>query len=142
MARWNENTIPKCKDKNCSDEVLVTVERIGYAGKLYRRVVKAVYIPYHQCTLEDMGWNIYDGVPSDWEYSEKDDSYWIPQGWYEVCDYFEDHSHSYSLITDFVKAWMKMPKPYEPSGSDDITNFMPACRNCNHYKSEVGSIEK
>lgn len=40
------------------------------------------------------------------------DSYWIPQGWYEVCDYFEHYS--YSEITDRVTAWMKLPKPYEP----------------------------
>lgn len=27
MAQWNENTVPKCKDKTCSDEVLVTIKR-------------------------------------------------------------------------------------------------------------------
>ena len=47
MAQWNRNTVPKCKIKNCSDEVLATVEHIGYGGKLYRRVIKAVYFPYH-----------------------------------------------------------------------------------------------
>lgn len=112
MAQWNKNTVPKCEDKNCSDEALVTIEHIGYGGELYRKVVKAVYFPYHQCTLEDMGWSMYNGVPSDWEYSEEDDSYWIPQGWYEVSDYFEDYS--YSVITDKVIAWMKLPKPYSP----------------------------
>ena len=55
---------------------------------------------------------IWDGIPDDWEYLEEEDTYWIPQGWYEVCDYFEDYS--YSQITDCVKAWMKLPKPYEP----------------------------
>ena len=49
---------------------MVTVERIGYGGKLYRRVVKAVYFPYHHCTVEDMGWNMCDGIPDDWEYIE------------------------------------------------------------------------
>lgn len=112
MAQWNRNTVPKCKIKNCSDEVLATVERTGAGGKLYRRVVKAVYFPYHHCTIEDMAWYMDDGIPSDWEYSEEDDSYWIPQGWYEVCDYFE--RYSYSEITDRVTAWMKLPKPYEP----------------------------
>jgi hypothetical protein len=111
MAQWNRNTVPKCEVKNCSDEVLVTVEHIGHQGILYRRVVKAVYIPYQHCTLEDMGWSVYDGVPKDWKYSEDDDSYWIPQGWYEVCDYDE---YSYLTITDKVTAWMKLPKPYEP----------------------------
>lgn len=112
MDQWNKNAVPKCEDKNCSDEVLVTVEHIGYDKKLYRRVVKAVYFPYHQCTLEDMGWSMCDGIPSNWEYSEEDDSYWIPQGWYEICDYFVDYS--YSAITDKAIAWMKLPKPCEP----------------------------
>lgn len=26
MAQWNKNTVPKCKDKTCSDEVLVTIK--------------------------------------------------------------------------------------------------------------------
>lgn len=74
MAQWNKNTVPKCKNKNCSDEVLVTVEHIGYGGKLYRRVIKAVYFPYHHCTIDDMAWNMDDGIPNDWEYSDEDDS--------------------------------------------------------------------
>ena len=39
-----------------------------------------------------MGWNMYDGFPDayDYEYIEEEDTWWIPQGWYEVCDYFED----------------------------------------------------
>lgn len=112
MAQWNKNTVPICKNKNCSDEVLVTVERICYGGKLYRRVIKAVYFPYHHCTIDDMAWGMDYGIPSGLEYSEEDNSYWIPQGWYEVCDYFEEYS--YSEITDNVTAWMKLPKPYEP----------------------------
>ncbi len=108
MAQWNKNTVPKCKEKTHSDEVLVTVVK----GTTYKRVVKAVYIPYHHCTIEDLGWNMYDGVPDDWEYVEEEDTWWIPQGWYEVCDYFEDYS--YSTITDKVVAWSKLPKPYEP----------------------------
>lgn len=111
MAQWNKNTVPKCKNRTCSDEVLATVEYIGCDSKLYRRVIKAIYIPHHHCTIEDMGWNMYDGIPNDWEYSEEDDSYWIPQGWYEVCDYFEDYYCS--EITDKIIAWMKLPKPYE-----------------------------
>ena len=87
MAQWHEHTVPKCKEKDCSDEVLVTVEGQGPDGKLYkRRVIKAVYIPHNHCTVEDLGWNMYDGVPNDWEYVEEQDSQWIPEGWYEVCD--------------------------------------------------------
>ena len=55
MANWNRNTVPKCKEKECSDEVLVTVDN----GR-FKRVLKAVFIPYHHCTVEDMGWNTYD----------------------------------------------------------------------------------
>lgn len=123
MAQWNKNTVPTCKNKNCSDEVLVTVERIGYGGKLHRRVIKAVYFPYHHCTVDDMTLSMDYGITGDWEYSEEDNSYWIPQGWYEVCDYFENYS--YSQITDRVTAWIKLPKPYEPKikefggGEDD-----------------------
>ena len=32
MAQWNENTVPKCDVRNCSDEVLITVQHIGYLG--------------------------------------------------------------------------------------------------------------
>lgn len=111
MANWNVNTVPKCKPKECSEEVLVTVEYKGYDGKFHRRVLKAVYIPYKHATVEDMGWNMYDGVPDDWEYDEEQDSWWIPQGWYETADNFEDYS--YASIDDKVTAWMKLPKAYE-----------------------------
>lgn len=107
MAQWNKNTVPKCKEKTHSDEVLVTVDK--GTGQI---VLKAVYIPYHHCTLEDLGWNMWDRVPDNWEYVEEEDTWWIPQGWYEVCDYFVDYS--YSKITDKVVAWSKLPKPHIP----------------------------
>ena len=107
IAQWNTNYTPKCKEKTHSDEVLVTVD-----NGTWQRVLKAVYIPYHHCTVEDLGWNMWDGVPDDWEYIEEEDTWWIPQGWYEVADYFEDYS--YSTITDKVTAWSKLPKAYEP----------------------------
>ncbi|MDD2979552.1 MAG: hypothetical protein PHN80_06215 [Hespellia sp.] len=106
MAKWNRNTVPKCKEKDCSDEVLITVYN-GYRN----RVVKAVYFPYHHCTVEDMAWSMNDGIPDDWEYVEEEDTWWIPQGWYEVTDYIEDYS--YAFINDKVIAWQKLPKPYE-----------------------------
>ena len=59
-----------------------------------------------------MGWSMYDGVPDDLEYIEEEDTWWIPQGGYEVCDYCEDYS--YATITDKVIAWMKLPKAFEP----------------------------
>lgn len=29
-------------------------------------------------------------------------------------------------------------KPLRIGGSDDITNMLPACRSCNHYKATLG----
>lgn len=107
MGQWYNSTVPKCKEKKHSDECLVTVETAQS-----KRVVKAVYIPYHHCTVEDMGWNMPDGVPDEWDYFEKEDTWWIPEGWYETCDYFEEYC--YASITDNVIAWSKLPKPYEP----------------------------
>lgn len=107
MAKWNTNK-PKCKPKNCSDEYLITIDK----GR-YKRILKAVYIPYKHCTIEDMGWNMWDGIPDDWEYIEEEDSWWIPEGWYEINDYFDDYSYAY--VSDPVLAWTKLPKPYEPS---------------------------
>lgn len=111
MSSWNCNTVPKAEKGNCSDEVLVTVQ---YRNR--KRILKAVYIPYHNATVEDMGWNMYDGVPDDWEYMEEDDTWWIPQGWYETADNFEDYS--YASIDGKVTAWMKLPKPYECNVKD------------------------
>ena len=65
MAQWNKNTVPNCDVGKCSDEVLATVEHIGYGGKLYRKVIKAVYFQYHHCTIEDMAFNMYDSIPND-----------------------------------------------------------------------------
>lgn len=111
MASWNANTVPKCKPRECSNEVLVTVEHKGYQGKIHRRVLKAVYFSDHNATVEDMGWNMYNGIPDNWEYFEEEDTWWIPQGWYETADNFEDYS--YASIDDKVTAWMKLPKAYE-----------------------------
>ena len=59
MTQWNKNAAPECKDKTCSDEVLVTILKYG----TYKKVLKAVYVPYHHCTFKDMGWEMYKGVP-------------------------------------------------------------------------------
>ena len=114
MAQWNKNTVPKCKDRNCSDEVLATVIRYGFQGEPYRKVIRAIYVPYHHCTTDDIVWCAMDDkIPDDWEHMEEEDSYWIPEGWYEISDYFEDYSCV--PIPDRVIAWMKLPKPYEES---------------------------
>lgn len=110
MSQWNRNTVPKCKEKEYSDEVLVTIQTDYNMTK----VIRAVYLPYHHCSTEDV---VIDSekINDEWEridnrkwYSE----YWIPEGWYEVCEYAED---MYFPITDKVIAWMKLPKPYKPT---------------------------
>ena len=75
-----------------------------------------MYIPYHHCTFEDIALNMYDGDLSDWEYIEEQKTWWIPQGWYEIYDY--NNEYSYSMITDKVVAWMKLPRPYKPRIKD------------------------
>jgi hypothetical protein len=70
--------------KNCSDEVLVTVD-----NGIWKRVIRAVYVSYHHCTTEDLILEMPYGVPNDWEYIEEENTWWVPQGWYEVADYFE-----------------------------------------------------
>ena len=56
--------MPKCDVGKYSDEVLVTVEYIGCDGKLYRRVIKAVY---HHCT---QCWYEVCDYFEDYSYSE------------------------------------------------------------------------
>lgn len=110
MTQWNKNATPECEDKTCSDEVLVTILKFG----TYKKILKAVYVPYHHCTFKDMGWEMYKGVPYDYdyEYNEEEDTWWIPQGWYEVCDYLE--GCPYIPITSEVIAWMRLSKEFEP----------------------------
>ncbi len=78
MAQWNRNTVPKCDVGKYSDEVLATVEHIGCDGKIYRRVIKAVYFPYHHCTVEDIHDRICDEYckwPSQYPLATDDEAY-------------------------------------------------------------------
>lgn len=104
---WYCNTAPKCEPHKCSDELLVSVKTMWG-----NRVLKAVYIADHNCTVEDMGWNMWDGVPDNWEYDEDLDDWWIAEGWYETADNFEEYE--YAGIEGDVYAWAKLPKAYEP----------------------------
>ena len=107
MAQWNANTVPKSEKGQWSDEVLVTIEK----GRCCA-VLKAIYIPYHNVTTEDSGWYMEDGIPDDWEYIEEKDDWWIPEGWYEVCN--NCPNATYFQIDGKVTAWKKLPKPYKP----------------------------
>lgn len=39
MAQWNRNTVPKCDERTCSNEVLVTVEKNRCDGRRIGKVV-------------------------------------------------------------------------------------------------------
>lgn len=42
---------------------LVTIEKASIiTGEIYSRVVKAVYIPHHNCSLEDLEWNVDEDI--------------------------------------------------------------------------------
>lgn len=58
---------------------------------------------------------MYKGVPYDYdyEYNEVEDTWWIPQGWHEVCDYFEDCPHV-PIISEVI-AWTELPSAFEPN---------------------------
>lgn len=62
-----------------------------------------------------VGWKAYKGVPYDYdyEYNEEEDTWWIPQGWYEVCDYLEDCPHV-PIISEVI-AWTGLPSVFEPN---------------------------
>lgn len=102
---WNTDTNPECELKKSSDEMLVTVKRGNF-----KRIVKAIYFPYHHCTQEDIEWKINNNTLDNLEYCKDADSWWVPEGWYEVSDYSKDYT--YIMITDDVIAWMSLPIPY------------------------------
>ena len=111
MSQWNRNTVPKCKENECSDEVLVTVQ----TDYNFAKVIRAVYFPYHHCSTEDIPIDS-ERINDEWERVENEkwcSEYWIPEGWYEVCDY--DDEGMYFPITDKVIAWTKLPQPYKPT---------------------------
>lgn len=110
MANWNVHTVPKCEKGNMSDEVLITW--IPNWNKNVKLVSKAVYIPYHHCTDEDLGWDITNAVLEDYDVASEEESiYWIPDGWYETIDN-SINDCNYVPIDGEVIAWMKNPNPF------------------------------
>ena len=110
---WYTNTVPPCEPHKCSKELLVSVLNRRWNTK---RVLRAVYIPDHHVTVEDMGWNMWEGVPEEWQYDEDLDTWWISEGWYEIADNFDEYE--YAEISGEVYAWANLPKPYEPKVKD------------------------
>lgn len=115
-ASWKTCGLPKIEPHNISDEVLVTW--IPRWNKEARIVSTAIYIPYHWCTDEDMGWNT--DYFAELEYCEEQDAWWLPCGWYETTINTIDDC-SYVKIDGEVIAWDNMPKPYKPKLKDFST---------------------
>jgi len=62
---------------------------------------------FHRYTVES---SMEDGVED--EYSEKNDNYYIVEGWYEIIDNWEDWG-SVRVIEGEITHWIPLPKPPE-----------------------------
>lgn len=112
-ASWKTCGTPKCKEREYSEEVLVTW--IPNWNKNMQLVSTAVYIPHHWCTTDDIGWN--SDCFTELEYCEERDAWWIPSGWYETTINTIDDI-GYISIDGEVIAWDRKPKPYKPKLTD------------------------
>lgn len=111
-ASWKTVGLPKCKEHDISEEVLITWIPDWNWNKSRHIISIAVYVPYHWVTYEDMGWNLEDDY-YEHDYCEEDDDYYIDSGWYEtIQNSIEDCN--YVKIEGEVIAWDKLPKAYEP----------------------------
>lgn len=107
---------PECKKHDFSDEVLGTF--VPNWNKKVNRVIKVVYVPYHNCTDEDIGFDTSDVSLDEWELADEDNSiFWIPEGWYETIDN-SIYDCSYVAIDGKITAWMPLPAPYKGGGAE------------------------
>ena len=67
-------------------------------------VIRAIYAAKHALSTADFGL-VDDGDTVD--YSEQDDEYHIPDGWYE----FNHHERGHWHIQSEAKCWMPLPLP-------------------------------
>jgi hypothetical protein len=100
-------------------DVQVTFREYMEYSKEYRHgTCKAIYIPNHTITIEDMGWNEYEDVE---EYDEQEDCYYVKCGWYEVIENCGDYSHV--DINCEVTAWRPLPEPYKEATVEAQANI-------------------
>ena len=53
---------------------------------------------------------------------------------YQKC---HGHCAYCGCVLDYKDMQVDHVKPFSIGGSDDITNMLPACRSCNHYKANL-----
>lgn len=91
-------------------EVEITYFRTTHR-KTYYRTARAFY--EDGSITEDASAYTWD-AGEGWEYDEKTDSCFIPEGWYEAAEFTEESG----FIDRPVIAWRPLPEPYRfPEGS-------------------------
>lgn len=80
-------------------EVLVQANRDGYT------IITTAIYENGKMSTEDSIWNWYD---IDFEYLEEEDTYLIPEGWWEYRHYNPDDVYN-CVIDDIVVAWQPLP---------------------------------
>ena len=63
-----------------------------------------------ECSIEP------DIDPDYEDYDEEADTFYFPEGWWEIIKNWGDYS--YVAICDHVTAWMPLPEPYEEEKDD------------------------
>lgn len=52
----------------------------------------------------------------------------------EVYNKYDGHCAYCGMAIDYKDMQVDHMKPLRLGGADDMSNYMPACRTCNHYK--------
>ena len=90
-------------------DVLALYEYENTMCKKWTYICRASYIPKFTVLIEDK-WNDCDG---GWEdYNEDDDSFYVPEGWYEETSEGNGDGMSW-FINATVTHWMPLPQPPE-----------------------------
>jgi hypothetical protein len=98
MTDWKQGIPPDNKPV-----LAVTISDVAGSLRKRRQIVRAQYIRRKE--VESDGWDDTDGID---HYYEKDDCYYVNEGWYELMSYWEDYG--YIVIDDPVIAWCELPE--------------------------------
>lgn len=67
------------------------------------RIIRCMWFPAYSVLVDDID-------IEDWgDYNEETDEYYVPEGWYECIDHWDDYSSIF--IDDEITHWMPMPEP-------------------------------